>query len=323
MSNPAEAQAELEARLREFVGKETGPPSTGPDPVNTAMIRHWCDAMGDANPVYTDPEQAEASLHGGIVAPPTMMQAWILPGMRMAEVRAGTRDLQNSIHDLLTESGYPSVVATNCEQEYDRYLRPGDAVEARTVIESVSEQKATALGVGYFIDTRTTFLVDGEEVGRMLFRVLKFRPHAPPPATEGESAAPAAPRRLRPTLGHDNKWWWDAVAEGRFLIQRCADCGALRHPPRPMCGACRSLAWDTVETSGAGTVHSFVVIHHPPVPGYEYPLVCALIDLEEGTRFVSNVVDCDPKEVRIGMKVQASIEAVDDEMRLPLFRSVR
>lgn len=319
MSNPAEAQAELEARLREFVGKETGPPSTGPDPVNTAMIRHWCDAMGDANPVYTDPEQAEASLHGGIVAPPTMMQAWILPGMRMAEVRAGTRDLQNSIHDLLTESGYPSVVATNCEQEYDRYLRPGDAVEARTVIESVSEQKATALGVGYFIDTRTTFLVDGEEVGRMLFRVLKFRPHAPPPATEGESAAPAAPRRLRPTLGHDNKWWWDAVDAGKLLIQRCKSCQALRHPPRPMCGECQSMEWDSIESTMEGEVMSHTELHHPKIPGYPSPLTCAVIRLAEGTHFVANVVGCDGADVHIGMKVKGKIEQVDEKTTLPQF----
>jgi uncharacterized OB-fold protein/acyl dehydratase len=327
MSNPAQAKAELESRLREFIGQQTGPPSTAPDPVNEAMIHHWCDAMGDALPVYRDPAAARDSVHGGVVAPPTMMQAWILRGMRMADAGAdeGSRDLQNRLHELLTESGYPSVVATNCEQEYHRYLRPGDRVEATTVIESISEQKATALGIGYFIDTRTTFRVDGEEVGWMTFRVLKFKPDAPPAAAAdaGEDASPAAPRRLRPTLGHDNRWWWEAVAEGRFLIQRCKACGVLRHPPRPMCGECRSLEWDTVETSGAGTVHSFVVIHHPPVPGYEYPLVCALIDLEGGTRFVSNVIDCDPREVHIGMKVQASIEAVDDEMSLPLFRPVR
>ena len=160
----------------------------------------------------------------------------------------------------------------------------------------------------------------------MTFRVLKFKPNAQPAAAAddgGGSAMPATPKRLRPTLGHDNQWWWDALEEGKFLIQKCASCGVLRHPPRPMCGECQSLEWGTIETSGAGSIHSYVVIHHPPVPGYEYPLVCALIDLDEGTRFVSNVIDCDPQEVHIGMKVQAAIEPVDDELKLPLFRPAK
>jgi uncharacterized OB-fold protein len=87
-----------------------------------------------------------------------------------------------------------------------------------------------------------------------------------------------------------------------------------------MCGECQSIEWGTVESTMQGTVHSYVVIHHPPVPGYEYPLVCALIDLEEGIRFVSNVVDCDPSDVHVGMKVAGTIDQVDDEMKLPIFR---
>ena len=114
--------------------------------------------------------------------------------------------------------------------------------------------------------------------------------------------------------------WWEGVDAGKFLIQRCKDCGVLRHPPRPMCGECQSVEWDTVESPMKGTVHSFAVIHHPQVPGYDYPLACALIDLDEGVRFVSNVVDCNPADVHIGMKVEGTIEAVDDEMNLPLFR---
>jgi len=324
LSNPAEAKRALESRLQEFVGQETGPPTTGPDLVNEAMIRHWCESMGDRNPIYTDPAAGKESVHGSLVAPPTMMQAWILRGMAMAQPATGDEpvDRQNDLHALLTESGYPSVVATNCEQEYHRYLKPGDEVKATTVIESVSEEKATALGIGYFIDTRTKFSVDGEEVGWMTFRVLKFKPNAPPAAAADAGAGPMsqAPRRLRPTIGHDNRFWWDGLEEGKFLIQKCSSCGALRHPPRPMCGQCQSIEWGTVESTMKGTVHSYVVIHHPPVPGYEYPLVCALIDLEEGIRFVSNVIDCAPGDVHVGMKVEGTIEQVDDEMKLPLFR---
>jgi uncharacterized OB-fold protein/acyl dehydratase len=318
---------ELEARLRTYVGRVTGPPAVGPDPVNEAMIRHWCEAMGDRNPVYTDRAAAEKSVHGGLVAPPTMLQAWSMRGMAMAEPMDPASDAQLSVHALLTEAGYPSVVATNCEQGYARYLRPGDRVVSQTVIESISEQKATALGVGYFIDTRTTFTDQrGEELGWMTFRVLKFKPNPMPARSSADAAsgasAVARPRRLRPPLGHDNQWWWEGVAAGELRIQRCQDCGTLRHPPRPMCGQCQSLAWDWVVSKGAGAVHSYVVLHHPPVPGYDYPLPVALIDLDEGTRIVANVVGCAPGAIRVGMRVQARIEAADDELKLPFFHPV-
>ncbi len=65
--------SELEAALRGFVGAVIGPPQVGPDLVDAAMIRHWCEAMGDRNPAYLDPEAASRSVHGGIVAPPVML----------------------------------------------------------------------------------------------------------------------------------------------------------------------------------------------------------------------------------------------------------
>jgi uncharacterized OB-fold protein/acyl dehydratase len=316
-------QQELEAKLRAYVGRETGPPSVGPDPVNEAMIRHWCEAMGDENPVYTDRAAAEKSVHGGLVAPPTMLQAWSMRGMAMARMMETSTDAQLSLHRLLTEAGYPSVVATNSEQGYTRYLRPGDQVVSHTVIEAVSEQKATALGVGYFVDTRTTFTDQhGEELGWMTFRVLKFKPNQQPAAAAEPGAAPAKPRRLRPPLGHDNQWWWEGIAAGELRIQRCKECGTLRHPPRPMCGSCRSIAWDWIVSQGAGTVHSYTVLHHPPVPGYEYPLPVALVDLDEGTRIVANVAGCAPDALCIGMRVRARIEPVDEEMKLPFFHPV-
>jgi uncharacterized OB-fold protein len=138
------------------------------------------------------------------------------------------------------------------------------------------------------------------------------------PDTSGE--APAAAQRMRPVIGHDNEWWWDRINEGELPIQRCKQCGTLHHPPRPMCWKCQSLEWDHVAASGKGIVYSYVVVHRPPFPGYEYPLVVAVIELEEGTRIVSNLVGIDPKDVEIGMPVKVSIENVDEELKLPLFR---
>ena len=78
---------ELLSRLRGILGVRLGDPIVARDPVNLPMIRHWCDAIDDRNPVYTDPELAARSLHGGIVAPPTMLQAWTMPGLVSKEVR--------------------------------------------------------------------------------------------------------------------------------------------------------------------------------------------------------------------------------------------
>jgi len=87
-----------------------------------------------------------------------------------------------------------------------------------------------------------------------------------------------------------------------------------------MCWKCQSLEWDYVVASGKGTVYSYVVVHRPPFPGYEYPLVVAVVELEEGTRIVSNLAGIEPADVKIGMPVKLSIESVDEELKLPLFR---
>lgn len=318
----AEKKKELEAKLETFVGKPIGPPHPGRDPVNLPMIRQWCDAMGDTNPAYVDEAAAADSVHGGIVAPPTMLQAWTMHGFDMAKGYDEPQNEEQRLHKLLSDYGYSGVVGTDTAQGYTRYLRPGDRVSADIVIESISEEKATALGIGYFIATRTRFLdQDGEEVGWMTFRVLKFMPQDQPQAAAStDAAAPAKPGRIRPPLGHDNGWWWELVNEGKLVIQSCNGCGELHHPPRPMCQKCRSTEMGWIEASGRGTLHSFTVIRHPQFPGYDFPLVAALVDLEEGTRIVSNVVDCAPEDVHIGMALEAFIREEEDGFKLPLFR---
>ena len=83
------------------------------------------------------------------------------------------------------------------------------------------------------------------------------------------------------------------------------------------------MKWDSVPSTGQGTVHSYVVMHHPPIPGYELPIAVGLIDLEEGTRLVANVEGCRPDEVSIGMKVECRIEDVDESgFKLPVFYKV-
>ncbi len=126
--------------------------------------------------------------------------------------------------------------------------------------------------------------------------------------------------RLAPTITPDTQFFWDGVKEHKLLIQRCAACGALRHPPRPMCPRCNSLEWDTLESSGRGEVFSFVLPQHPPLPWFEPGYVVALVELEEGTRLVSNLVGIDGADAEIGMAVEVIYEAFDDGLVLPLFR---
>ena len=131
----------------------------------------------------------------------------------------------------------------------------------------------------------------------------------------------ARPSRIKPPLGPDNAWWWDEVSQGTlFPLQRCSGCGKLRHPPRPMCDACRSMEWESIAASGRGTLHSYTVIHHPAFPGYEYPIIIALVDLEEGERAISQLVGCERDALRIGMALEAEVHTDPGGFRLPVFR---
>ncbi len=296
-------------RLKKLEGVSVGPPQPAREPVNPAMIRHWCEAMQDANPVYTDPEFAAGSVHGGIVAPPTMLQAWIMPGFGERQIDPEGPHAQLS--QLLDEAGFTGVVATNYEQEYVRYLHPGDRVSCSVTLELISEEKQTALGTGHFLDHRYTFTdQNGEVVGTTLMRMLRFKP-----AEQRPQARP-----LRPALTHDNRFFWEGMRQGELRIQRCTSCGRLRHPPGPMCSQCQSLEWDAIQASGRGTVYSYVIAHHPPIPPFSYPNPIALVELEEGTRLVANLIDVEPADVYIGLPVRLEIERVDEDLALPRFR---
>jgi uncharacterized OB-fold protein/acyl dehydratase len=303
------------------------------------MIHHWVEAMGDHNPVYVDDEAARAAGFPGIIAPPTMLQAWIMRGLRAslqadADREAGTltaEEPSDQVMELLNEAGFTSVVATNCDQHYDRPLVLGDRLLVRSVIESISDPKRTGLGPGRFITTRMDYVAvpdadvpergsastaevqalfdAGEPVATQRFRILKY---LPPDRT------PPRPSRPRPAITQDNAFWFEGAQAHALLIQRCASCGTLRHPPLPACGRCGSLEWDTVEASGRGTLYSYVVVHYPQVAAFEYPLPIGLVELEEGTRVVANL-GVEPGSVAIGMALQAEFVDFDDALSLPVF----
>jgi uncharacterized OB-fold protein len=155
----------------------------------------------------------------------------------------------------------------------------------------------------------------------MRFRILKFKP------PEKKDAAPAQaggelqkPRRPRPAINRDNQFFWEGAAKGQLLIQRCTECGKLRHPPGPMCPSCHSLKWDTVAASGRGTVHSFVVMHRPAIPPFETPNPIVLVDLEEGVRLVAGIGGIAPEKIAIGMPVEVEFPEVEPGYFVPNFR---
>jgi uncharacterized OB-fold protein/acyl dehydratase len=323
-------KAEFLAKLKAYEGMEVGV-NVGQDPVNQAMIRHWVEAMGDENPVYTDPAAAAASVHGQIIAPPVMLQAWTMrgyrrhhgPGAREDAAASGGRAPHEELTALLDGAGFTSVVATNCEQEYVRMLHLGDHIQARSVLENVSDEKHTGLGIGHFVTQRIEYTtLDGELVATQLWRILKFKPGTGKGAVARDAAAdaPDRPLRPRPSITLDNAFWFDGAREHRLLIQRCASCGVLRHPPRPRCDRCGSYEWDAPEASGRGTVYSYVVNHHPQVPAFDYPLPIALVELEEGTRLVADLVGVEPAEIEIGMPVTVEWIEPDPDLTLPAFR---
>ncbi|MFH8394145.1 bifunctional MaoC family dehydratase N-terminal/OB-fold nucleic acid binding domain-containing protein [Streptomyces sp. NPDC018036] len=306
----------LTERLKQYEGRAATAGGVGRDPVNAPMIRHWCEAMGDTNPAYRGPDA---------VAPPTMLQAWTMSGLSGHTDRPGRSTTYDELFALLDGAGYTSVVATDCEQEYLRPLRPGDEITFDSMIESVSGLKTTKLGTGYFVTTRMDIRAGGELAGTHRFRILKYAPARRSPRDGGRRPEPAeaGSRRPRPVINRDNAGFWEGVGRHRLLIQRCTDCGGLRFPWLPGCGACGGPDWDTVASGGEGTVYSYVVMHHPPFPAFDPPYAVALVELAEGVRIVSNVVGVPHDEVRIGMPVRLAFQRYDEELELPVFRAAQ
>ncbi|MCL2534835.1 MAG: OB-fold domain-containing protein [Nocardiaceae bacterium] len=281
-------------------------PRAGRDPINMPMIRNWLEAIGDENPIYVDEEAAIAAGHGGLVAPPAMAQVWTMRGL--GAIREEDDPL-GRMTQILDDAGYTSVVATNCDQIYHRYLHPGEEVTIESTLEEVVGPKKTGLGEGWFFTTRNFWKVGDEVVAEMLFRILKF---APPTkveqATTSENASVPGDldpsRMLRPTPSRDTQFFWDGVAAHELRIQQRPD-GSLQHPPVPALWKDKSETTDYVVASGRGSVFSFVVHHAPKVPGRSLPFVVALVELEEGVRMLGELRDVDPSEVSVGMPVQA------------------
>jgi uncharacterized OB-fold protein/acyl dehydratase len=276
-------------------------PRVGRHPVNEPMIHHWLDAIGDKNPIYVDEAAAKAAGHPGIVAPPAMIQVWTMAGL--GGVRAADDPLTR-ILELFDDAGYIGVVATNCEQTYHRYLRPGEEVSVAAELTDVVGPKQTALGEGFFITQRITWQVGDEDVAEMDWRIMKFKPREDTPAS-GVPEDLDADSMMRPAASRDTQFFWDGVNAHELRIQKRPD-GSLQHPPVPALWQDKQAPIDYVVAGGKGTVFSFVVHHAPKVPGRTLPFVIALVELEEGVRMLGELRNVDPATVEVGMPVRAT-----------------
>ena len=292
---------EIQEAVAQIKAAGSSKPRAARDPVNQPTINNWVEAIGDRNPIYVDEAAARAAGHPGIVAPPAMIQVWTMFGL------GGERpkdDPLGPIMQLLDEAGYIGVVATNCQQTYHRYLRPGEEVSITSEMGDVIGPKQTALGEGFFVNQHIIWRVGDEDVAEMNWRILKFKPRE----SSGASSVPAdldPDAMMRPSSSRDTAFFWEGVKAHELRIQRRPD-GSLQHPPVPAVWQDKGLPIDYLVASGKGTVFSFVVHHAPKVPGRTLPFVIALVELEEGVRMLGELRGVDPAAVSIGMPVRAT-----------------
>jgi len=128
------------------------------------------------------------------------------------------------------------------------------------------------------------------------------------------------PFRMLPELTPETAPFWTGGAQGKLLIARCGACRLWIHPPMPVCRVCLSRDIAAEPVSGRGTVHSFTINHQPFLPGVAVPFAIAIVELpeQEALRLTTNIVDCPPDAVHIGMAVSVRFLRQED-VYLPLF----
>ncbi len=126
-----------------------------------------------------------------------------------------------------------------------------------------------------------------------------------------------------PTIDEESQPWWDAAADGRYLIRHCTACDHRYWYPRDFCPSCWStdVAWE--EASGRGTLYTYSTVYRNDLPPWpqRVPYIAAIIDLEEGPRVLGHLVDCSDDDAAIGMAVEVTFRH-DEEggFTLPVFR---
>jgi uncharacterized OB-fold protein len=126
----------------------------------------------------------------------------------------------------------------------------------------------------------------------------------------------------RPVLEGATAEFYAHCARGELRFQRCATCGAWRHPPRVLCAVCGSPRWSWERSSGRGQVFTWTVVHQAMHPAFaaEVPYAVVVVETDEGVRFVANLRDAGPEALRLGLLVEVLFEPVDETLTLPMVR---
>lgn len=134
-------------------------------------------------------------------------------------------------------------------------------------------------------------------------------------------SGPRGATRPIPQPTPETEHFWEGTKAGELRIQRCQDCEGAYFPPRPFCPSCSSRNVEVEVASGRATLYSYV-IHHREVPGFEAPYAIAVVELAEGPRMMTNIVDCEqtPEALELDMALEVTFEELDDDISLPLFR---
>ena len=128
--------------------------------------------------------------------------------------------------------------------------------------------------------------------------------------------------KLVPSPSRDTQPHWDGLNEHKYLLQKCSDCGKIRHYPRPVCDGCYSMNVEWVEASGRGTIYSWTITHHPFHPGWkgDLPYILVTAELDEEVRMNAQLRGADASALKIGAKVRIDYELAKDGLTLPVLR---
>ncbi len=127
--------------------------------------------------------------------------------------------------------------------------------------------------------------------------------------------------RALPAPDHASVHYWQSAAEGKLVLQRCVTCGDYQFYPRALCASCAGET-EWVDASGRGTLYTFTVIRQNRSPAFKdlSPYAVGIIELEEGVRMMSNIVDCDVDRLEVGMALEVLLLKAADDVGLPFWR---
>ena len=133
---------------------------------------------------------------------------------------------------------------------------------------------------------------------------------------------PDAPRFDLPMVDEESQPFWDAAHEGRLLIRRCNACEQWHYYPRPFCPHCWSQDVEWVEASGRAVLYTYSIVRRNDLPPFNerVPYVAAVVDLEEGPRMITELVDCPEEDIQIGMPLHVDFRPLTDTLSAPVFR---